>query len=110
MRSIYCSHCGSKNTYSVSVPNFCSSCGTSLGSSSSKSKETNPKTKKLSQSSHPPLPKKRSSMSREEISLADYETDMDYVPDISKLQYEIDIPKNNIKSFRDIVHDQKEKG
>lgn len=108
MRSIYCSNCGSKITYTVSQPNFCSSCGTSIGSIIQESKENNQKTNKFSQSRHPSLPKRTSPIKSGEVSLADDETDIDYVPDISKLQYEIDIPKNNIRSFRDIVHEQKE--
>lgn len=111
MRSIYCTECGAKSEYTVSAPKFCSSCGTPMGAESKKlatAKEDKPTKQRTN--TPPPLPKSRNqrrSMHREE-SLADDETDFDYVPDISKLQYDIDVPQDNIKSFRDIIHEQKE--
>lgn len=110
MRSIYCTSCGSKISYSVAAPNFCSSCGEPMGSSSNASQKVpEPEAKPAVNSRYRQLPKKRSLRQRPEVSLAEDETDIDYVPDISKLQYEIDIPKDNIKSFKDIVHEQKGK-
>ena len=35
---MYCTNCGSKITYSVAPPNFCSSCGEAIGSNVSESK------------------------------------------------------------------------
>ena len=111
MRSIYCTECGAKSEYTVTAPKFCSSCGTPMGQEAKQvaaAKKDTPVKRKAN--TPPPLPRsssQRRSMSREE-SLADDETDFDYVPDISKLQYDIDIPQDNIKSFRDIVHEQKE--
>lgn len=108
---MYCTNCGSKITYSVAPPNFCSSCGEAIESNVSESKRQPEAEKSLGSSRQPkytPLPKKRSLRERPNVALAEDETDIDYVPDISKLQYEIDIPKDNIKSFKDIVHEQKE--
>jgi len=111
MRSIYCTECGAKAEYTVTAPKFCSSCGTPMGlETKNVAVAQQTATTKKHASSPPPLPKskiQRRPMHREE-SLADDETDFDYVPNISKLQYEIDIPRDNVKSFRDIVHEQKE--
>lgn len=110
MRSMYCTNCGSKITYSVAPPNFCSSCGEAIGSSVTESKRQ-PQAESLGasqKSKYTPLPKKRPLRERPNVALAEDETDIDYVPDISELQYEIDIPKDNIKSFKDIIHEQKE--
>lgn len=110
MKSIYCTSCGSKISYSVASPRFCSSCGEPTGLKSNAGSEVKPSsTLSKVQPKYQPLPKKRPLRQRPEVALADDETDIDYVPDISKLQYEIDIPKDNIKSFKDIVHEQKER-
>lgn len=107
---MYCTNCGSKITYSVAPPNFCSSCGEVIGFNVSESKRQ-PQAQPPEASQQPKyasLPKRKSLRQRPEVALAEDETDIDYVPNISKLQYEIDIPKDNIKSFKDIVHEQKE--
>ena len=117
MRSIYCTSCGSKILYSVNAPNFCTACGESTGlglrvasaSVEAPVKEA-PKAKQAENPRYAPLPKKTPlSKRRPAPPLADDETDIDYVPQISKLQYEIDIPRDTIKSFKDIVHEQKER-
>lgn len=101
MRSMYCTHCGSKMEYSVTEPKFCSSCG----------EPNNVVTASKPASGIKPLPRKaRPGIPKREVALAEDETDFDYVPDISKLDYTIEIDRSNIKSFQDIVHEQKERG
>lgn len=117
MRSIYCTSCGSKILYSVNAPNFCTACGETTGLGlkvASATTETpvkdEPETKQSESPRYTPLPKRTPlSKRRPAAPLAEDETDMDYVPSISKLQYEIDIPRDSIKSFKDIVHEQKER-
>jgi hypothetical protein len=117
MRSIYCTSCGSKILYSVNAPNFCTACGESTGLGlkvTSASVETPvqkaPSVKQSESPRYTPLPKKTPLSKRKPaVHLADDETDIDYVPNISKLQYEIDIPRDNVKSFKDIIHEQKER-
>lgn len=73
MQFIYCTECGSKNVYSGSKPKFCSSCGHPMGTTSS-TKNNNLNKEAIVQT---------------KASLAENETDIDYVPSISSLQYEI---------------------
>jgi hypothetical protein len=87
--------------YSVTEPKFCSSCG----------EPNNVVTASKPASGIKPLPRKaRPGIPKREVALAEDETDFDYVPDISKLDYTIEIDRSNIKSFQDIVHEQKERG
>lgn len=75
MQTIYCTHCGSKNIYSGSKPKFCSSCGASIsGDSSPPKKSILPKAEKVTES-------------RIE---SDDTTDIDYVPQLSSLAYELE--------------------
>jgi len=74
MQAIYCTECGSKNIYSGSKPKFCSSCGHPIGVSTKEKKVSN-------------LRKKPDN--RTQASLVEGETDIDYVPSISSLEYEI---------------------
>ena len=67
----HCKHCGSKNEYVGKEPKFCSHCGKSLGSMPSHVVKAS-------------IPQKKS-VAR----LADDETDVDYIPNITKLQYEV---------------------
>lgn len=76
MQTIYCNHCGSKNIYSGEKPKFCSSCGKnlSLGFGEGKSEKIS-KAKVV----------RKASTSDDGDS-----TDIDYVPDISSLDYTLD--------------------
>lgn len=103
MQTIFCTECGAKNEYSGAKPKFCSSCGTPMGPNASKAKQ--PKVEKKSTS-----PKKASSF-REQMearkqardSLQEDETDVEQVPNISSLSYEITKGGNPIHKFNDII-------
>ena len=70
----YCSDCGAKHEYKFSPPKFCSNCGSPMGVAQNESK---------------PLSRSVES-SRKSQSINDSETDAEFVPDISKLEYEIE--------------------
>ena len=71
----FCSECGTKAEYKFSPPKFCSNCGAPMGGT----KVEKPSTQ-------------REGVSRTQKiqAVSDSETDAEYVPDISKLEYEID--------------------
>jgi len=71
MAHLFCSECGSKNIYTLSKPKFCQSCGNQFGMTA---------------------PMKRSAAS---VTVTQDEQS-EYVPQISKLQYEINVGKNNL--------------
>ena len=71
----FCSECGTKVEYKFSPPKFCSQCGTPMGVATvNESKPLNRNVR----------------ASRKIEAISDNETDAEYVPDISKLEYEID--------------------
>lgn len=70
----YCKSCGAKNQYVGSTPKFCSSCGKPMSASVA--------TKRVVKNS---IAQKKT---REII--GDDETDIDYVPNIANLQYNVD--------------------
>ena len=78
MSILYCPDCGHKNEYSIHPPNFCGDCGASLGKKPKKGKARGKKPESLAHD-----------MFAKEDSLKDDETDIDYVPDIGKLDVEI---------------------
>ena len=71
----YCSQCGSKHEYKFSPPKFCSNCGSPVGVAS------------LNESK--PLDRSASSH-RKSQAINEDETDAEEVPNISKLEYEIE--------------------
>ncbi len=71
----FCSECGAKVEYKFSPPKFCSSCGNPMGVAS------------LNESK--PLDRNARG-SRKSQAINDDETDAEFVPDISKLEYEIE--------------------
>lgn len=78
MSNIYCSSCGAKNTYELKRPNFCNNCGASFTDSSSRKDDSiKVKEKKI------------------ESSLNEEESDSTFVPNISKLEYEVDYTEAN---------------
>jgi len=99
----FCTDCGTKLEYKFSSPKFCSNCGNPLGglnTNASKRKSEETKSKKIEP-------------------LNDNETDAEYVPSLTKLEYEIDdfgislqqtmgslagkqAPKRRINKIRDI--------
>ena len=71
----FCSECGTKVEYKFSPPKFCSQCGAPMGVATvNESKPLNRNVR----------------ASRKIEAISDNETDAEYVPDISKLEYEID--------------------
>lgn len=83
MLSTYCQHCGSKNEYRFTKPKFCSSCGKALSLINDEVETKTVKSVKKIQT--------------REANLDTEGTDVYEVPDISSLEYEIDIP--NTSSF-----------
>ena len=103
MQTIFCTECGAKNEYSGTKPKFCSSCGISMVSG------VNKRVKPMSSKrSNPP---KRASTFREQMearkqsrnSLQEDETDIEQVPNISSLSYEIIKDGNPVYKFNDII-------
>lgn len=77
MNSDYCSACGGKVEYLLNKPNFCPSCGSPMGKSPAISK-----TRATIQS---PKPTAQASANEDPEG-----TDVDYVPSIQGLQYELE--------------------
>jgi hypothetical protein len=95
MLSTYCQNCGSKNEYRFTKPKFCSSCGQPLSGEVAPQKKT-PKKE---------APKK----SRASESYGDLDqdgTDIYEVPDISRLEYEIDVSSNGNFSLGSLFPNQ----
>ena len=72
MAVIYCPECGFKNSYTLTIPNFCGGCASPLR------KDVKAKVNNSTIANK-----------KEHVELEDDETDMDYVPQISNLQYEV---------------------
>ena len=89
-----CSHCGHKNSYLAVEPKFCVNCGKELGGSSA--------------SGYSPSITKRPSI-EPNVKLNEGETDIDFVPNIRKLEYDISpFEKNSVKfgDLFDLEHDE----
>jgi ribosomal protein L37E len=69
MQTLFCPKCGAKNSYSGAKPKFCSSCGAPVGESSDSNGRVLGKAKRKP--------------------IGEDETDIDYVPKIKSLDYEI---------------------
>lgn len=83
MNSVYCTSCGSKVEYSYPKPKFCSSCGCSMFAED----------KKMSS---------KSSASRTQ-SLQEDETNIEIVPDIRHLSYDVDYGLPSIIKGKDMI-------
>lgn len=70
----YCSECGAKHEYKFSPPKFCPNCGSPMGVAQNETKPLNRNVETL----------------RKSKALSENETDAEFVPDISKLEYEIE--------------------
>jgi hypothetical protein len=82
MSFTYCKLCGHKNLYSVSAPKFCGECGASLTGGSSSVVKPPPKRGASSR-------KKRTRDTASLASLDEEGLDIDHVPQLDKLQYEV---------------------
>lgn len=80
MPSTYCQNCGSKHDYKFEKPNFCTNCGSSMNEARSESLK---------------LKSKRAPESQTKSNLDEEGTEIYEVPDISNLEYEIDIPQSS---------------
>ena len=78
MATVFCSNCGAKHEYAGFAPNFCSKCGTKFGTTSPQPRE-NSKIKKTSQESN-----------GEDVESEDL-TNIDEIPDLDKLDVEIEM-------------------
>ena len=87
MTTLYCPECGYKNEYSIHPPKFCGGCGESLSVNSGKVAK----------------PKLRSSTPRiKQEALAEDETDSEFIPNLSKLDIDIDYNSASAKIFKNI--------
>ena len=84
MNHLYCHSCGYKMTYSHAKPNFCTKCGQQLNKSVSVNTADEHSTVQKS------------------VVLSDNETDAESVPQIGRLQVEIDA-KNNSMTFGSLI-------
>jgi len=89
MRSIFCTNCGAKIEYSSAKPKFCSSCGEPMSSSVAAR-----------------LPNKARSRKIEELD--DGQTDATEVPSISSIEYDIEVPRDNMFKLGDILDERQE--
>ena len=81
MNSVYCSSCGGKVEYLLKPPSFCSHCGTSM--LGGKAAANRPSVQPMQNTQ----PQKLSAASMDDDPDG---TDVSYVPNIGKLQYEVD--------------------
>ena len=92
MRSIFCTNCGAKIEYSSAKPKFCSSCGEPMSGSVASSK-------KIAQ---------RNAGSQKINQIGEDETDASQVPTIGNLEYDIEVPQNNIFNLGSILNEGQE--
>jgi len=79
MNHIFCSSCGNKMQYNLAKPNFCTKCGTGLGS--------------VAVAKNIVAPKSRSQEEYEDLD--EDETGVDFIPDIRKLAVDIESDSGN---------------
>lgn len=84
----YCGACGNKIEFSLHKPNFCPHCGVSTGKASSVSQP--PAKKPMAINSIARKPARPMAEKIKDEALAEDETNIDFLPSISSLQYELD--------------------
>ena len=84
-----CNNCGHKNSYLAVEPKFCTNCGKELGGSAASSFS----------SSITQRPNVRSN-----VKLNEDETDINFVPNIRKLEYDISPFEKNSVKFEDLFN------
>ncbi len=100
MLKIYCTECGAPTEYSLNKPKFCSSCGYSFNGKVVK-KEEKVVQKVLTQK---PTISKRPNIELEEYDDDEVEaTEVNQVPNIEDLQYDIDIPQQKGQELGSII-------
>ena len=102
MQTIFCTECGHKMTYAGAKPKFCSSCGVSMEGDSRPAPEAPEKEKKK----FPSFRDQMKARSPGGGNIGDDETDIDYVPQLDGLQYEISSEGfgNPVHKFEDVVN------
>lgn len=111
MQVIFCTECGGKNEYSGSKPKFCSSCGTPINEESKQSKAKENKEPRQPRVKRSPgsFREQMEARQKKRESASDGETDIDHVPNLSSLEYEIIKDGNNVYNFNDIIDVAEEK-
>ena len=89
-----CNHCGHENSYLAVEPKFCTNCGKELGGSTA--------------SGFSSSITKRQSV-RPDVKLSEDETDINFVPNIRKLEYDISPFEKNSVNFGDLFNLENEK-
>lgn len=74
MASIFCPECGAKNSYTLKKPNFCQSCGETFAA----------------------FGMANASVSKPSLAATNGKNSEDSIPNISKLEYDIDLPKSKV--------------
>lgn len=93
----YCENCGHKNQYIGVLPKFCNNCGSNMSGEKSVKR----------------VVKNSIASKKSKVELNEDETDMDYVPNISKLEYEVSAFEQKTFKLGDIIptkNDAKEEG
>lgn len=103
MQTIFCTECGAKNEYSGAKPKFCSSCGTPMEKTASSGIKPQATKKPIVRKSAGSFRDQMEARKKSRGSLSEDETDIDYVPNISSLSYEITKSGNTIHNFKDII-------
>ena len=100
MLKIYCSECGSPTEYSLSKPKFCTNCGNSFLGVKKEEKVALPV-----QIQKPTITKaKRPNIEPEDYEDDDTEiTEVNEVPDINNLDFDINIQRDVVEKIGDIV-------
>ncbi len=83
----YCDNCGHKNQYIGIPPKFCNNCGSSMSGEKSVKR----------------VVKNSIASKKPRVELSEDETDVDYVPDISKLEYEVSAFEQKTFKLGDII-------
>tara|TARA_R110002020_G_scaffold207146_1_gene412543 strand:- start:17268 stop:17612 length:345 start_codon:yes stop_codon:yes gene_type:complete len=103
MQTIFCTECGAKNEYSGAKPKFCSSCGTPMSPGANKTKQSKVEKKSTSSKKASSFREQMEARKKSRDSLQEDETDIEEVPNISSLSYEITKGGNTIHNFNDII-------
>lgn len=109
MAHIYCPECGYKNQYSIKAPNFCGGCGERIegSSESSSEKKSTPSTpKRVARATRGGRSSARRKISEEVFD--EDETDINEVPNIDRLNVDVNMGGNRVIKGSDIGSINKE--
>ena len=97
MAKIYCPHCGFKNEYNLDKPEKCSSCGEPFINSFNKLKIK--PSEILNKKVNASIKKEKEMIDSNLDEFDEDDSDINYVPDINGLQYEINYAENGNKIY-----------